>query len=101
MHALVSIFKGRPDEVEAMRRLWEDEILPAARQQRGFQGATAIIDPVSAEGYAITLWESAEVKRATMASEYVREILAKVALLIVSPVQQRPAEVLAYDPGPA
>jgi hypothetical protein len=40
---------------------------------------------MSAEGYAITLWESAEAERATMASEYRCEILAKVAQLIVSP----------------
>jgi quinol monooxygenase YgiN len=100
MHARLSIFQGRPDEVEAMRRIWEEEILPAARQQHGFAGATAIIDPVSAQGYSITLWESPEAERATMTSDYMRGLLAKIAALVVAPVQQSSYDVLAHDPGP-
>ena len=39
MHARLTTAQGHPGEIEAVRRLWEDEILPAARQQPGFQGA--------------------------------------------------------------
>src|SRR5262245_5242056 len=101
MHARLTTAQGRPGEIDAVRRLWEDEILPAARQQPGSKGAVVIGDPTTGKTYSISVWESAEAERASMNSDFMRTVLAKAAALVVSPPVQEAYEVIVYDRGPS
>ena len=39
MHARVTFAQVRPDDIEDSARLFEEGIIPAARQEEGFRGA--------------------------------------------------------------
>ena len=45
MHARVTTAQGRPGETDQMLRHWQEQILPAARQQEGFKGVLVLTDP--------------------------------------------------------
>jgi hypothetical protein len=43
-----------------MHRIVADELIPALRAETGFAGALSLVNPRTAEGMMIVLWQSAE-----------------------------------------
>jgi len=43
-----------------MHRIVADELIPALRAEPGFAGALSLVNPRTAEGMMIVLWQSAE-----------------------------------------
>ena len=97
MHARVTTFRFRPDQVEAGVRFFED----TEQQVRGIAGlrrALLLLDRASHEGMTITLWESeADVQSS---AETVRDIFARAADYLSGPPERRTFEV-AIDTGAA
>ena len=56
MHARVVDLRMRPVETKEMVRVYREEVLPEAREQRGFRGAMLLTDPETGIGISITLW---------------------------------------------
>lgn len=60
MHARLIRMKGSPEGIDARRARFEEEALPAMREQAGYRGVVALGDPETGEGAVISYWESEE-----------------------------------------
>ena len=63
MFARVSTLQGPPDQVDEGIRAVQEQVIPAARQMRGFQGMLALADRATGKMVGITLWETEDALR--------------------------------------
>jgi len=93
MYARVStaeVQPGRMDEVVAISR---DSVLPAARQQQGFEGGLWLTDPDANKVVVVTLWGSREDMESGETSGYYREQIGKLGGLLAGDVVREAYEV--------
>ena len=55
MHVRVTSVQIQPGKVDDAIHLYEDSIVPAAKQQRGFRSTMLLTDRASGKGMAITV----------------------------------------------
>jgi hypothetical protein len=58
MFARLTVLQGAPDRADEGIRFIEDQVVPAAKQQGGFQGGYWALDRSTGKAIALTLWES-------------------------------------------
>ena len=58
MFARVSTLQGPADKIDEGIEAVNEQILPAAKQMRGFKGMLALADRATGKMVGITLWES-------------------------------------------
>ena len=80
--------------------LYNNSVIPAAKQQKGFAGAYLMTDAASGKGLSITVWESqADMEVGEAAGGYYQEQIAKFGSLFAGlPVINR--YELSVDSGP-
>lgn len=89
MHARVVSMEMLPIDVGEAARIYQDRVLPAAREQRGFRGALMLTDPDTGEGLSISFWNSEEDMHASEVSGFYHKKLSDLdALLISTPVRK-------------
>ena len=89
MHARVVSMEVLPTDMGEAVRIYQDSVLPAAKEERGFRGALMLTDPYTGEGISITLWESEEDMDASEASGfYHRKLDALERLFVSAPVRK-------------
>ena len=66
MHAGVITMQGTAEQLESVRRLYRERVLPALRTQPGFQQSFLLQDRASGKGFGVTLWESEQAARAAV-----------------------------------
>jgi heme-degrading monooxygenase HmoA len=81
---------GKTDELISIAR---DSILPAARQQHGFNSMLLLNDRTTGKGISITLWETEADLLAGETSGYLREQLGKLANVLATQVVREAYEV--------
>ena len=79
MHARAVSVPVDPGSLDDMLKIWKESVLPAARGQRGFQGALVLGNRTTGDGVSITLWEDEADMAASEKSGYYQEQLAKFA----------------------
>lgn len=80
MHARVIHISVPPNKVDEAIRLFRDSVIPAAKRQQGFQRATLLVERLTGNLQAISLWETEADARATdEGSAYLQEQFAKFA----------------------
>ncbi len=88
MFARVNLNQVSVENVDAVIRIWEEDVIPAAKSQKGFCGAYLLTDRKVGKGMGITLWESEEDAVTNEQSGYYQEQLAKFKnIFIVPPVR--------------
>src|SRR5437868_10482097 len=97
MYARVTTLQLHPDSADRMVALARDAILPAARQQPGFQGVFVLGERRTGKGYAITLWETEAAVQQSQDSEYLRQTMAQIAPLVSGAPTQDTLEVLFHE----
>lgn len=85
MYARTTVMQGRPETMKEATRIFNESVIPAAEQQKGFKGALFLTDPNSGKGMSITLWDSEEDMRAGEGSGYFKEQIAKFGPLLAGP----------------
>ena len=85
MFARVITVHAQPGKIEEAATLYRDAIIPAARQQKGFNSAFLLTDPVTGKGVSVTLWDTEADQKAGESSGYVQQQLGKVAPLLAGP----------------
>lgn len=85
MFARVITVHTHPGKTEEAATIYRDSIIPAAQQQKGFNGAFLLTDPVTGKGVSVTLWATEADQKAGEASGYVQQQLAKMAPLMAGP----------------
>lgn len=88
MFARLNLNQVSVENVDAVIRIWEDNVLPVTRSQKGFCGAYLLTDRKTGKGISITLWESEEDAAATESTGYYQAQLDKFkSVFIVPPVR--------------
>jgi len=82
MYARIVTGQYQPGKIDEGLQILLNSILPAARQQPGYQGALALVDRTTDKGIAIALRETAADMQATETSGYLQEQFAKVMPLL-------------------
>lgn len=72
MIARVGVTRIRPRDVEASRRLWEDEIIPAMRKHEGFRHLYVLGNDRTNQVITISIWDSEEAAAAWARSDDLR-----------------------------
>ena len=89
MHARVVDLRVRSVDTKDMVRVYRDEVVPAAREQRGFGGAMLLTDAQTGIGISITLWETEADREAGEVTGFFDEQIAKFSnLLTDAPVRK-------------
>jgi heme-degrading monooxygenase HmoA len=84
VHARVVSMEMLPINVGEAVRIYQDRVLPAAREQEGFRGALMLTDPDTGEGLSISLWNSEDDMYASEASGFYHRKLSELDALIIS-----------------
>jgi hypothetical protein len=89
VHARVVSMEMLPIDVGKAARIYQERVLPAAREQQGFRGALMLTDSGTGEGLSITLWSSEDDMHASEASGFYHRKLSELdALFISTPVRK-------------
>jgi heme-degrading monooxygenase HmoA len=87
MRARIVTGIAQPGKLDELIHTYQNSVVPAARQQRGFKGAYLLTNVNTGKGVSITLWESETDMLAGESSGYLREQMAKIAsYLAAAPV---------------
>ena len=89
MHARVVSMETLPMNVGEAVRIYQELVIPAAKEEQGFKGALMLTDSDTGEGVSISLWESEEDMHASEARGlYPRKLDELDALFISTPVRK-------------
>ena len=93
MFARFTIVQVNVDKVDEVIKLYEDNVVPGGKAQKGFCGIYLFTDRQTGKGYSISLWDSEEDAIANEQSGYYREQLGKFAEYFTAPPIQEGYEV--------
>jgi heme-degrading monooxygenase HmoA len=71
--------------IDKFVKIYEQSIVPAAKQQKGYCGAYFLVDRKTGKGVSITLWDCEEDALANEESRYYQEQLVKVMNILTKP----------------
>jgi quinol monooxygenase YgiN len=93
MYTRVTAVHIQPDKLDEAIRIYEESVVPAAKQQPGYRSTMLVTDRASGKGMAITTWATEADLQASEASGYYQEQVAKFAPLLASPPVREVYEV--------
>lgn len=88
MHARVMIGQVKPnklDELGSGIRTYQNSIVPATEQQKGFKGSFLFTNPHTGKAISITLWETEADMMESEAGEYFQEQVGKLGSILAGP----------------
>jgi heme-degrading monooxygenase HmoA len=89
MYARVVMLVVKPKKLDELFQVFENSIIPAAKQQKGFQSLTFLMDTETDNGLSISVWATKEDMLSCEANGYYQQQLAKIAdLTFGHPVEQ-------------
>lgn len=88
MHARAVQFQAKADRADEMVRIYQDSVIPAASQQRGFRGAVLLTDRAKGRATSITFWESeADLLQSEKSGYYKKQIDSLRPMMADEPVR--------------
>jgi len=93
MHARLTFVQIDPSNLEEATAIFRDSVVPAAKQQVGFERGYLLTDRATGKGIAITIWVSEANMKAGEGSGYYQQQLAKFAPLFKGPPVREVYEV--------
>lgn len=97
MFARVTTAYIKPERVDKLIEIFDQSIVPAAREQEGYKGADLLIDRESGKGLAITYWETEKDAIANEESKYYQDQLLKTVMLFTADPRREGFEVCVRD----
>lgn len=95
MWARVTTSMVEPDSLDEEKRIFEEDVIPAAKQMKGFQGALWLSDPGSGKGVTITMWASREDMLTSEESGFWQAQVQKFEPIMTGPPQKEHFEVMS------
>jgi len=85
--ARLTFVKLKPDvSLDDTRKIWDDSVIPASKEQKGFISSCLIVSEQRDEGVAVTLWESKDDALVGEESSYYQDQVKKfVPFLAAAP----------------
>ncbi len=93
MFARLTIVQVKSDKIDETIKIFEENVIPAAKSQKGFRGGYLLTDPKTGKGISITLWDSEEDAIANEQSGYYQEQVAKFKDFFTAPPVREGYEV--------
>lgn len=84
----------RPGAADQLLQIWAEDVMPAARSQSGFRGATLLLDREANVGISITRWDSREELEAGEKNGFLGDQLAKLAPHLASAPERQVYEIV-------
>lgn len=85
MFARCVTMQGRPETMDQARTIFNDSVIPAARQQPGFEGALFLTDPATGKGMSVTIWATEADMQAGERNGFLQAQIAKFGPLLAGP----------------
>jgi heme-degrading monooxygenase HmoA len=88
MHARAMTGQVKPEKLsdaDSAIRTYQDSIVLAARQQKGFKGALLLTNAHTGKAISITLWETESDMMESEANDYYQEQIEKIAWVLAGP----------------
>jgi hypothetical protein len=85
MYARVVSARVAPERLDDLIRVLQEEVVPNAEMQPGFEGALTLSDPGTGKGMMITFWATPEELIAGEVSGYLGRQLASVSPFLQGP----------------
>jgi len=81
----MTVTKLKPDiSIEDARKIWDESVMPAIKDEKGFIGGWLMVSEDQDEGIAVAIWESKEDAEAITKSGLYQEQVKKFVVLIKS-----------------
>lgn len=96
-YARIVTVQAQAGKIDEILSIYKNEVIPAAKQQKGFQGARLFVDRASNKGISVTRWASKEDLEAGEASGYYQAQIAKLAPLLASAPVREAFEIAAEE----
>jgi heme-degrading monooxygenase HmoA len=80
--------------IDKFVKIYEESVVPAAKQQKGYCGAYFLVDRKTGKGVSLTLWDCEEDALANEKSRYYQEQLVKVMDILTKPPIREGYEVV-------
>lgn len=93
MFARFTIVQVNADKIDAVIKLYEESVVPAAKSQKGYRGAYLFTDRNTGKGCSLSLWDSEDDAIANEQSGYYQEQVGKFAEYMTAPPVQEGYEV--------
>lgn len=77
MYARVTSAQIDPKNIEKLKKIYEESVVPAAKKLKGFRGISLMINPETGDGLSIGYWNSEEDCIATEKNLFYQEQVAK------------------------
>ena len=88
--ARITFVKLKPNvSLEDTRKIWDESVIPASREQNGFIGSCLLVTEQRDEALALTLWENKEDALAGEKSSYYRDQVKKFATFLAAPPNRK------------
>jgi heme-degrading monooxygenase HmoA len=97
MYARVVSMEMLPMDVAEAVRIYRHEVVPSAKEERGFRGALLLMDPPTGEGISISLWASEEDMHASEVSGFYHKKLTKLDKMFISTPVRKHYEVSVQE----
>ncbi len=99
MFARITIVQVKSGKMDECIKLYEEEVVPGAKSQKGYKGAYLLVDGKTDKGISISVWDSEEDAIATEQSGYYQEQIAKFKDIFAAPPVREGYEIVVGDRG--
>ena len=85
MFARLTTVQVNIDKLDETRKIYKEDVIPAAKSQKGYRRAYLLTNPKTGKGVSITLWDSEEDAIANEQSGYYQEQVSKFKGFFTAP----------------
>jgi heme-degrading monooxygenase HmoA len=96
-HARLLRMHLKIDRIDAVKKIFEESVIPLCKSQKGYLGAYFLADQESGTCIPITLWESEEDMLATERNAFFQEQIIKFMPFFTSPPIREGFEVIVNE----
>lgn len=93
MFARLTIVQVNPEKTNEVVKIYGDNVVPAAKLQKGYKGILLLTDPKTGKGISISLWESDQDAIMNDQSGYYQQQVGKFKDYFTKPPVQEGYEV--------
>ena len=93
MHARIFSAQVQPEQLDQLVTVFQEAIVPAARQQEGFLGIRLFVGRATGKAVVVSRWHSEAARLSGEASGYYQEQLVKVVSFLTAPPGRETLEI--------
>jgi heme-degrading monooxygenase HmoA len=97
MFARLTVVQVSLDKLDETIKIYEENVIPAAKSQKGYRGAYLLSDRKTGKGVSITIWDNEEDAIANEQTGYYQEQVGRFKEFFTAPPVREGYEVSIQD----